>query len=84
MGVLLLMPVLLLLPSPALVWLETRFENKFDVFYGGGQRYANSEVPFPPRYLQDRYLHSILVYAAYFVTLEEVGVSIFIFTGVIT
>lgn len=52
-----------------------RFENKFEVFYDGSQQFTNQEVPSPPRYLQDRYMHSILVYAAYFKTLDEVAVG---------
>eukprot|EP00752_Nemacystus_decipiens_P003608 g3325.t2 len=49
----------------------TSFENNFEVFYDGSQQLASSEVLFPPRYLHDRYMHSILVYAAYFATLED-------------
>eukprot|EP00903_Cladosiphon_okamuranus_P011147 g10521.t1 len=49
----------------------TSFENTFEVFVDGSQQYPDQEVPFPPRYVQDRHMHSILVYAAYFSTLKE-------------
>eukprot|EP00903_Cladosiphon_okamuranus_P011145 g10519.t1 len=41
----------------------TSFENRYRVFSDG--------VPSPPRYLQDRYMNSILVYQAYFSNREE-------------
>ncbi len=50
-------------------WL--RFENSFEKFYDNdSQQFANSGVPFPPRYFTDRYMHSALVYDATFATTE--------------
>ncbi|CAM9733289.1 unnamed protein product, partial [Ectocarpus fasciculatus] len=49
----------------------TSYENSFPKFYDGSQDYHNQEVPFPPRYVTDRYMHSVMVYAAYFTTLQE-------------
>ncbi|CAM9952037.1 unnamed protein product [Ectocarpus sp. 12 AP-2014] len=48
----------------------TSYENSFPKFYDGSQDYHNQEVPFPPRYITDRYKHSVMVYAAYFTTLQ--------------
>ncbi|CAM9792658.1 unnamed protein product, partial [Sphacelaria rigidula] len=44
------------------------FENKYRSF-----RPKKGRVPAAPAYATDRYLNSILVYAAYFTTLDEVG-----------
>lgn len=52
-----------------------RFENQYREFDDGSQDAQNRQVPFPPRLVQDRYMHAILVYAAYFTTLTEVRQS---------
>ncbi|CAN0464541.1 unnamed protein product, partial [Laminaria digitata] len=48
------------------------FENNYLAFGDHAQNFLNQEVPFPPRYIPDRYMHSILIYAAYFTSLTEV------------
>ena len=69
--------LLLLMPPPPppllpLCLSAARFENNYLEFGNHAQNYVNQEVPFPPRYIPDRYMHSILIYAAYFTSLTEV------------
>ena len=49
----------------------TSFENKFEVFYDGTRQLSIENIPFPPRYIRDRYMHSMMVYDAFFSEIKE-------------
>ena len=49
----------------------TSFENKFEAFYDGTDELTSKSIPFPPRYIKDRYMHSILVYDAFFSDIKD-------------
>lgn len=49
----------------------TSFENRFEVFYDGTRQLSIENIPFPPRYIRDRYMHSMMVYDAFFSEIKE-------------